>query len=113
MKRKLYESSWLEIEETRKEEILENLRNDTEKFHNLISNDTTLPQSINVIDYYDTVVRDVTKDERTTMYDFVCSNGLPIIIKWYGTFCQNLRNMMGVICTKLIIHWDQLIGSMH
>ena len=75
MKRKLYESSWLEIEETRKEEILENLRNDTEKFHNVIPKDTTSTQSINCIDYYDTVVRDVTKDERTTMYDFVCSNG--------------------------------------
>ena len=71
MKRKLYESSWLEIEETRKEEILENLRNDTEKFHNVIPKDTTSTQSINCIDYYDTVVRDVTKDERTTMYDFV------------------------------------------
>ena len=83
MKRKLFESSWLEIEETRKEEILKNLRNDTEKFHNVIPNDTTSTQTINVNDYYDAMIRDVTKDERTIMYDFVCSNGFIIAFMAY------------------------------
>ena len=75
MKRKLYESTWMEIEETRRDQILENLRNDTEKFHNLILNDATLPQEINANDYYATVVHNASRDERVAMFDFIRSNG--------------------------------------
>lgn len=75
MKRKCYESTWMEIEETRRDQILEELRKDTEKFHNAIFNNGAIPHEMNVNDYYSIIVRRTTKEENDTLREFICKNG--------------------------------------
>lgn len=75
MKRKCYESTWMEIEETRRDQILEELRKDTEDFHKVIFDKEKIPHEMNVRDYYDVIVRKTTKDEYNTLREFICKNG--------------------------------------
>lgn len=75
MKRKCYESSWLELEETRRDQILENLQKDTEKFHSLITNNNALSPTISTNDYFCNIVRNASRDERIAFFDFNRSNG--------------------------------------
>lgn len=75
MKRKCYESTWMEIEETRRDQILEELRKNTEDFHKVIFDKGEMPHEMNVRDYYSIIVRRTTKEENDTLHEFICKNG--------------------------------------
>ena len=75
MKRKCYESTWMEMEETRRDQILEELRKDTENFHKVIFDKGAIPHEMNVSDYYSIIVRKTTKEEYETLLDFIGKNG--------------------------------------
>lgn len=75
MKRKCYESTWMEIEETRRDQILEELRKNTEDFHKVIFNNGAIPHEMNVSDYYNIIVARTTKGEHDMFREFICKNG--------------------------------------
>lgn len=75
MKRKCYESTWVEIEETRRDQILEELRKNTEDFHKVIFDKREIPHEMNVRDYYNIIVCRTTKEEYNTLREFICKNG--------------------------------------
>lgn len=75
MKRKCYESTWMEIEETRRDQILEELRKNTEDFHKVIFNNGAIPHEMNVSDYYNIIVARTTKVEHDMLREFICKNG--------------------------------------
>lgn len=83
MKRKCYESTWMEIEETRRDQILEELRKDTEDFHKVIFDKGEMPHEMNVRDYYDIIVRRTTKEENDTLHEFICKNGFIFVFMAY------------------------------
>ena len=75
MKRKCYESTWMEMEETRRDQILEELRKDTENFHKVIFDKGAIPHEMNVSDYYSIIVRKTTREEYEMLLDFIGKNG--------------------------------------
>ena len=73
MKRKCYESTWMG--ETRRDQILEELRKDTENFHKVIFDKGAMPHEMNVSDYYNTIVARTTREEHDMLRDFIYKNG--------------------------------------
>ena len=84
MKRKCYESTWMEMEETRRDQILEELRKDTENFHKIIFDKGAIPHEMNVGNYYSIIVRRTTKGEHDMLREFICKNGF---IFAFMTYC--------------------------
>ena len=75
MKRKCYESTWMEIEKTHRDQILEELRKDTEDFHKVIFDKGAIPHEMNVSDYFNTIVARTTREEHDTLREFIYKNG--------------------------------------
>lgn len=75
MKRKCYESTWMEMEETRRDQILEELRKDTENFHKVIFDNGAVPHEMNVSDYYNIIVARTTRAEHDMLREFIYKNG--------------------------------------
>ena len=75
MKRKCYESTWMKLEETRREQILEELRKDTENFHKVIFNKGPIPNEMNARDYYSIMVTVTTKEEHDMLREFIYKDG--------------------------------------
>ena len=86
MKRKCYESTWMEIEETRRDQILEELRKDTENFHKAIFDKGPIPHEMNVSDYYNTIVARTTKGEHDMLREFICKKWLHLCIHGISVF---------------------------
>ena len=75
MKRKCYESTWMEMEETRRDQILEELRKDTENFHKVIFDKGAMPHEMNVADYFKIMDARTTVEEHDMLREFICKNG--------------------------------------
>ena len=75
MKRKCYESTWMEIEKTHRDKILEELRKDTENFHKVIFNKGPIPNEMNARDYYNIMVTVTTKEEHDMLREFIYKDG--------------------------------------
>ena len=75
MKRKCYESTWMEMEETRRDQILEELRKDTENFHEVIFDKGAMPHEMNVADYFKIMDARTTVEEHDMLREFIYKNG--------------------------------------
>lgn len=75
MKRKCYESTWMEMEETRRDQILEELRKDTENFHRVIFDKGAIPHEMNVGDYFKIMDARTTVEEHDMLREFIYKNG--------------------------------------
>ena len=75
MKRKCYESTRMEMEETRRDQILEELRKDTENFHKVIFDKGAMPHEMNVADYFKIMDARTTVEEHDMLREFIYKNG--------------------------------------
>ena len=75
MKHKCYESTWMEMEETRRDQILEELRKDTENFHKVIFDKGAMPHEMNVADYFKIMDARTTVEEHDMLREFIYKNG--------------------------------------